>query len=112
VLPLAAEQFPTLQKVWSDSAYEGPRVERIAQQARVEVESVKRTGPTHGLVVQAKRWGVERTLGVVEPRATSGQRLRANRGVRRSLCLHGDDSTDAAPPRLIASPQHPLLNIL
>ncbi|SEU39374.1 putative transposase [Stigmatella erecta] len=63
VLPLAAEQFPTLQKVWADSAYEGPRVERIAQQAGVQVEIVKRTDPNPGFVVQAKRWIVERTLG-------------------------------------------------
>ncbi len=63
VLPLAAEQFPTLQKVWADAAYEGPRVERIAQQAGVEVAIVKRSDNTPGFVVQAKRWIVERTLG-------------------------------------------------
>jgi putative transposase len=39
VLPLATEQFPTLQKVWADSAYEGPRVERMAQQAGVAVNA-------------------------------------------------------------------------
>jgi len=63
VLPLAAEQFPTLQKVWADAAYEGPRVERIAQQTGVQVEVVKRSDTTPGFVVQAKRWIVERTLG-------------------------------------------------
>jgi putative transposase len=62
VLPLAAEQFPTLQKVWADAAYEGPRVERIAQQAGVEVEIAKRSDNTPGFVVQAKRWIVERTI--------------------------------------------------
>ena len=63
VLPLAAEQFPTLQKVWADAAYEGPRVERIAQQAGVELEVVKRSDKLPGFVVQAKRWIVERTFG-------------------------------------------------
>lgn len=64
VLPLAAEQFPTLQKVWADAAYEGPRVEKIAQQAGLEVEVVeKRSGKDQGFVVQAKRWIVERTFG-------------------------------------------------
>lgn len=63
VLPLASEQFPELQKVWADSAYEGPRVERMAQQAGVEVEIVKRSDTTPGFVVQAKRWIVERTFG-------------------------------------------------
>jgi len=63
VLPLAAEQFPTLQKVWADAAYEGPRVEAIAQKEGVEVEIVKRSDNTPGFVVQAKRWLVERTFG-------------------------------------------------
>jgi putative transposase len=49
--------------VWADSAYGGPRVERIAQQAGVAVEIVKRTDPKPGFVVQAKCWTVERTLG-------------------------------------------------
>ncbi len=63
VLPLAAEQFPTLVKAWADAAYEGPRVERLVQQTGVQVEIVKRSDNTPGFVVQAKRWLVERTFG-------------------------------------------------
>jgi putative transposase len=63
VLPMAAEQFPTLQKVWADGAYEGPRVADIAQQTGIDVEIVKRTDTTPGFVVQARRWVVERTFG-------------------------------------------------
>lgn len=63
VLPLAAEQFPTLQKAFADAAYEGPRVERLAQQTGVDVQIVKRTDNTPGFVVQPKRWLVERTFG-------------------------------------------------
>jgi putative transposase len=63
VLSLAAEQFPTLVKVWADAAYEGPRVERIAQQTGVQVEVVRRSDNEPGFVVQAKRWIVERTFG-------------------------------------------------
>jgi putative transposase len=63
VLPLAAEQFPTLQKVWADAAYEGPIVEHIAQQCGVQLEVVKRSDTRPGFVVQAKRWIVERTFG-------------------------------------------------
>ncbi len=63
VLPLASEQFPTLQKVWADGAYEGPRVEAIAEQNGIPVEVVKRTDTKPGFVVQAKRWIVERTFG-------------------------------------------------
>ncbi|HLK99127.1 MAG TPA: IS5 family transposase [Myxococcaceae bacterium] len=35
VLPLAAEQFPTLQKVWADRGYQGPGVQAIAEQTGV-----------------------------------------------------------------------------
>ncbi len=63
VLPLAAEQFPTLQRVWADAAYQGPRVQAISQQTGIEVESVMRSDKTPGFVVQAKRWIVERTFG-------------------------------------------------
>ncbi len=31
-VPLAAEQFPSLQKLWADAAYQGLRVELLAQQ--------------------------------------------------------------------------------
>lgn len=63
VLPLAAEQFPTLQMVWADAAYQGPRVELFAQQAGLQVQVVKRSGQDQGFVVQPKRWIVERTFG-------------------------------------------------
>jgi putative transposase len=62
VLPMAAEQFPNLQKVWADGAYEGPRVAGIAEQTGIEEEIVKRSDSTPGFVVQAKRWIVERTF--------------------------------------------------
>jgi putative transposase len=63
VLPLAAEQFPTLQTVWADAAYQGPRVELFAQQAGLQVQVVKRSEQDQGFVVQPKRWIVERTFG-------------------------------------------------
>ena len=63
VLPLAAEQFPTLQKVWADAAYAGPIVEHIAEQSGVHVEVAKRSDSQPGFVVQPKRWIVERTFG-------------------------------------------------
>lgn len=48
VLPLAAEQFPTRVKAWADAAYEGPRVERLAQQTGIQVEIVKRSDNSRG----------------------------------------------------------------
>jgi len=46
----------------ADEAYEGPRVEQLAQQAGIEVEGVKRSDQDKGFVVQPERWMVERTL--------------------------------------------------
>jgi putative transposase len=63
VFPLAAEQFPTLQMVWADAGYQGPRVKLFAQQAGLQLQVVKRSEQDRGFVVQAKRWIVERTFG-------------------------------------------------
>jgi putative transposase len=63
---LAALEYPTLQKTWADSAYEGPRVEgveAVAKECGIEVEVVKRSDQDKGFVVQARRWVVERTFG-------------------------------------------------
>ncbi|XXF76527.1 IS5 family transposase [Myxococcaceae bacterium GXIMD 01537] len=61
VLPLAAENFPTLSKVWADAAYQGPVVEGAARQAGLDVEIVRRAEEDRGFVVQKRRWVVERT---------------------------------------------------
>lgn len=63
VMPLAAEQFPTLQKVWADGGYEGPRMQATASEAGIELEVVKRSDQARGFVVLPKRWIVERTFG-------------------------------------------------
>jgi len=46
----------------ADEAYEGPRVEQLAQQTGIEVEGGKRSDQDKGFVVQPERWMVERTL--------------------------------------------------
>ena len=63
LLPLAAQQHPTLKKTWADSAYEGPRVAAVARESGLEVEVVKRSDEKKGFVVLPKRWIVERTFG-------------------------------------------------
>lgn len=63
VLPLASQQFPTLQKVWADGAYAGPQVQATASEAGIELEVVKRSDLARGFLVQPKRWIVERTFG-------------------------------------------------
>jgi putative transposase len=63
VLPLAALNYPTLQKTWADGAYQGQQVEKVASESGITLEVVKRSDKDRGFVVQAKRWIVERTFG-------------------------------------------------
>ena len=63
VLPLAALNYPTLQKTWADGAYQGQQVEKVASESGITLEVVKRSDKDRGFVVQARRWIVERTFG-------------------------------------------------
>lgn len=63
VLPMAAEQYPTLLKTWVDGAYQGQQVEAVGKESGIDVEVVKRSDLDKGFVVQAWRWIVERTFG-------------------------------------------------
>lgn len=63
VLPMAAQEYPTLQKTWADGAYQGQQVEQVARDCDITLEVVKRSDRDRGFVVQAKRWIVERTFG-------------------------------------------------
>jgi putative transposase len=63
ILPLAAKQYPSLRKTWADSAYQGARVQAVAQESGIELEVVKRSDQQQGFVVQPKRWVSERTFG-------------------------------------------------
>src|SRR5271165_1075489 len=57
-------RFPYLEKLFADSAYQGPifaaEVSKIL--SRVQVEIVKRSGHAKGFVALPKRWIVERTI--------------------------------------------------
>ena len=63
VLPIAAQEHPTLQKTWADGAYQGEQVGKVANDCGINLEVVKRLDKDSGFVVQAKRWIVERTFG-------------------------------------------------
>ena len=60
VLPMAAQQHPTLKKVWVDVAYTGPQVDEVSG---IALEVVKRSDQAKGFVLLPKRWIVERTFG-------------------------------------------------
>jgi putative transposase len=63
ILPLAAQEYPTLQKTWVDTAYQGPRVAAVAKESGIDLEVVRRSEQDKGFVVQTWRWIVERTFG-------------------------------------------------
>lgn len=57
------KRFPSLQKVWADSAYCGELVDYVQRWCRFVLEIVKREPNQKGFQVQPKRWIVERTFG-------------------------------------------------
>jgi len=56
--------FPFLEKLYADSAYQGPIfAHRLAEiLPRLEAEIIKRSGHAKGFVKLPKRWIVERTI--------------------------------------------------
>jgi putative transposase len=57
------QRFPTLLKVWADSAYQGDLVTLVRELFDVALEIVKRDAEQKGFAVQPRRWGVERSFG-------------------------------------------------
>ena len=57
--------FPFLQKLFADSAYQGPifREALLGILPELEIEIVKRSDAIKGFVTLPKRWIVERTIG-------------------------------------------------
>jgi len=57
-------RFPYLEKLFADSAYQGPIfTEALAKiRSRVKIEIVKRSDQAKGFVTLPKRWIVERTI--------------------------------------------------
>jgi putative transposase len=55
-------RFPTLRKIWADSAYSGQLVEYVQQWCRFVLEIIRGLPEQQGFEVQPKRWIVERSL--------------------------------------------------
>ena len=56
------QRFPTIKKVWADSAYRGQLVDYVQQWCRFVLEIVRPAPNQRGFQVQPKRWIVERSL--------------------------------------------------
>ena len=59
----AHREFPTLEHVWVDGAYNGQVIDQAAKDTGIRVEMVKRSDDVKGFKVLPKRWIVERTNG-------------------------------------------------
>ncbi len=56
------QRFPTIRKVWADSAYSGELVEYVRQWCRFVLEIVRPFPEQRGFQVHPKRWIVERSI--------------------------------------------------
>lgn len=63
VLNEAHANYPTLEKVWVDSAYAGQLVAHVRETTGIELEVVKRPDISRGFVPVSWRWIGERTFG-------------------------------------------------
>jgi transposase len=61
--------FPFLEKLFADSAYQGPKFHRALARIlpHLETEIVKRSDHAKGFAVLPKRWIVERTIAWLNP---------------------------------------------
>jgi putative transposase len=59
----AHREFPTLQLVWVDGAYNGEVIEQAATDTGIDIQMVKRTDDAKEFKVLPRRWVVERTFG-------------------------------------------------
>lgn len=57
------KRFPTIRKVWADSAYSGQLVDYVRQWCHFVLEIVRSAPDQKGFQVHPKRWLIERTFG-------------------------------------------------
>ena len=62
ILDHVNQRFPTIRKIWADSAYSGELVTYVQQWCRFVLEIVRALPNQRGFQVQPKRWIVERSL--------------------------------------------------
>lgn len=62
ILEEVTKKFPSLKKVWADSAYQGKLVDYVAKWHHVVLEIVRPNPGQRGFTVQKHRWIVERTF--------------------------------------------------
>ena len=63
VLRQAHREYPTLEHVWVDGAYNGHPIASVRADTGLRIEMVKRNDDVKGFSVLPRRWVVERTNG-------------------------------------------------
>jgi transposase len=81
--------FPWLRHLFADSVYNGPNLgEALTKFGDWTIEIVTRTAGVTGFQLLPRRWVVERTPRVAQPKPPSGEGLRDLDRQRHSLDLH------------------------
>jgi putative transposase len=63
VLEEAHREYPKLERIWVDGAYNGSVIDALRSKTKLDIEVVKRPDKQQGFEVQPRRWVVERTHG-------------------------------------------------
>ncbi len=95
-------QFPFLNKLFADSAYQGPIFGNALAKLlpSLETEIVKRPDQAKGFVQLPKRWIVERTIAWLN-------RCRREEVLGRTLSILRDRSSRPLPPSGVVRRSHP-----
>jgi putative transposase len=62
LVPLLAEKFPRLRKLWADGAYKGDWLDKLPQDFPIQIEIVQHEPGQRGFKVIPWRWVVEITF--------------------------------------------------
>ena len=63
LVEMAAIRFPSLQKIWVDSAHRGEVIENVKKKTGIDAEVALRSDTLKGFMPVRKPWVVERTFG-------------------------------------------------
>ena len=75
LVEMAAIRFPSLQKIWVDSAYRGEVIENVKKKTGIDVEGTLRSDTLKGLCAGSKTMGGRTNLWMVESFQALGKRL-------------------------------------
>ena len=97
VLKSILKRWPWLRHIFADGGYGGPKLKGALQKiGKFKLEIVKRSDKAKGFVLLPRRWVVERTLRMAEPKPPARQGFRAFHRLSRGLDIHRQHPNDDA----------------